>query len=66
MTDVGVNLRELTDSNRGEVLALRRAPGQEHFVSSVAGSLGEAQAYPRATRGIAPSTPAPSRSGSSC
>jgi diamine N-acetyltransferase len=44
----GVSLRELTDANRDEALALRLAPGQEHFVSSVAESLEEAQAYPQA------------------
>lgn len=46
--DERVSLRPLTDVNRDEVLALRRAPGQEHFVSSVAGSLEEADAYPQA------------------
>jgi diamine N-acetyltransferase len=45
---VGVTLEEITDQNREEVLALRVAPGQERFVSSVADSLAEAAAYPHA------------------
>lgn len=43
-----VNLRELTDANRAELLALRVAPGQERFVGSVAGALEDAAAYPLA------------------
>jgi len=39
---VAVSLREITDQNRDEVLALRVAPHQEDFVSSVADSLQEA------------------------
>ena len=45
---VNVTLRELTDANRDEVIALRVAPGQERFVSSVAESLRNAEAYPEA------------------
>jgi diamine N-acetyltransferase len=44
MTDP-VTLRELTDANHDEVLALRLAPGQDRFVSSVAASLEEAEGY---------------------
>lgn len=43
-----ITLRELTDANRDEVLALRVAPGQETFVDSVAESLEEAEEYPHA------------------
>jgi diamine N-acetyltransferase len=45
---VTVTLRELTDANRDDVLALRVAPGQERFVGSVAESLRNAEAYPEA------------------
>ena len=44
-----VTLRELSDANRADVLALRLAPGQDRFVSSVAESLQEAQEYPQAS-----------------
>ncbi len=47
MTDRRVTLRELSDENRPEVLALRLAPGQDRFVSSVAESLEEAEAIPQ-------------------
>jgi diamine N-acetyltransferase len=40
-----VTLREITDANRQAVLALRVAPHQEAFVSSVAESLEEAEEY---------------------
>jgi GNAT superfamily N-acetyltransferase len=43
MNGVGVDLRELTDANRDEVIGLRLAPGQGRFVSSVADSLKEAE-----------------------
>jgi uncharacterized protein (DUF849 family)/ribosomal protein S18 acetylase RimI-like enzyme len=43
-----VTLEEITEENREAVLALRVAPGQERFVSSVADSLAEAAAYPHA------------------
>ena len=43
-----VTLEEITDQNREAVLALRLAPGQERFVSSVADSLAEAAEYPHA------------------
>ena len=49
MNDEWVTLRELTEGNRQEVLALRVARGQERFVSSVAESLEEAEAYPQAS-----------------
>ena len=48
MTGNSIVLRELTAANRDEVLALRLAPGQDHFVSSVADSLQEAKEYPQA------------------
>ena len=48
MTGVGVTLDEIGDGNRAAVLALRLAPGQEQFVSSVPESLAEAAEYPRA------------------
>jgi len=41
-----VSLREITDANRDEVLALRVAPEQSRFVGSVAGALDEAERYP--------------------
>jgi GNAT superfamily N-acetyltransferase len=41
-----VSLREVTDENRKAVLALRVAPGQDRFVSSVAESLEEARETP--------------------
>jgi diamine N-acetyltransferase len=45
---VDVTLAELTDENRQAVLALRVAPGQERFVSSVRDSLAEAADYAHA------------------
>jgi diamine N-acetyltransferase len=45
---VVVTLREITDGNREEILALNVAPGQERFVSSVRGALREADEYPHA------------------
>jgi hypothetical protein len=39
---------ELTDGNREEVVALRVAPHQEQFVSTVADSLEEAAEHPEA------------------
>jgi diamine N-acetyltransferase len=45
---VGVTLREITDENREAVVALRVAPGQEQFVSSVRDALEEAAEYPHA------------------
>jgi GNAT superfamily N-acetyltransferase len=48
MTGNSIVLRELTAANRDEVLALRLAPGQDRFVSTVADSLEEAEAYPQA------------------
>ena len=47
--DEPLTLRELTDANRDEVLALRLAPGQDRFVSSVAESIEEAAGYPQAS-----------------
>ena len=41
-----ITLREITEDNVGDVLALRLAPGQERFVSSVADSLAEAEEHP--------------------
>lgn len=43
---VDVELREVTDENREAVLAVRLAPGQERFVSSVLDSIDEAAAHP--------------------
>jgi GNAT superfamily N-acetyltransferase len=45
---VVVTLAEITGENREAVLALRVAPGQEQFVSSVRESLAEAAEYPHA------------------
>jgi hypothetical protein len=44
----GVRLEEISDGNRAAVLALRVAPEQEQFVSSVPESLAEAAEYPHA------------------
>jgi diamine N-acetyltransferase len=44
----GVSLRPLTPANREAVEALRVAPGQERFVSSVSQSLAEAAEHPDA------------------
>ena len=41
-----VTFREITEENAEAVLALRLAPGQERFVSSVAESLAEAERTP--------------------
>ena len=43
---VTIELVEITDERAPSVLALRLAPGQERFVSSVAESLEEAAAHP--------------------
>lgn len=43
-----VTLRPIDDTNRAAVLALRVAPGQERFVSSVADSLRQAAEHPGA------------------
>ena len=48
LTVVGVRLEEISDENRAAVLALRVAPRQEQFVSSVPESLAEAAEYPHA------------------
>jgi diamine N-acetyltransferase len=48
LTAMAVTLDEITDENRQAVLALRVAPGQERFVSSVQDSLAEAADYPHA------------------
>ncbi len=48
LTAVTVTLVEITDQNREAVLALRVAPGQERFVSSVEDSLAAAADYPQA------------------
>jgi diamine N-acetyltransferase len=48
LTVVGVILDEISDGNRAAVLALRVAPGQEQFVSSVRESLAEVPEYPHA------------------
>lgn len=43
-----VELSEITDANREDVLALRVAPEQERFVGSVAGALEDALEYAHA------------------
>jgi GNAT superfamily N-acetyltransferase len=48
LTIVAVTLEEITTQNREAVLALRVAPGQERFVSSVEDSLAAAADYPQA------------------
>jgi diamine N-acetyltransferase len=48
VADTAVTLREITSSNETAVHALRVAPEQDRFVSSVATSLHEAEATPRA------------------
>jgi diamine N-acetyltransferase len=48
LTAVAVTLEEITGQNREAVLALRVAPGQERFVSSVEDSLAAAADYPEA------------------
>ena len=48
LTAVAVTLEEITGQNREAVLALRVAPGQERFVSSVEDSLAAAADYPQA------------------
>ena len=48
MTAAAVILQEVTDENREAVLALRAAPGQERFVSSVEDSLAAAVDWPEA------------------
>jgi diamine N-acetyltransferase len=48
LTAVAITLGEITDENREAVIALRVAPGQERFVSSVRNSLAEAAEYPDA------------------
>jgi GNAT superfamily N-acetyltransferase len=44
---VGITLQEIAEDNVQSVLALRLAPGQERFVTSVADSLAEADEYPQ-------------------
>jgi GNAT superfamily N-acetyltransferase len=44
---VVVTLGEITDRNRGAILALRVAPAQERFVSSVRAALADAAEYPQ-------------------
>ena len=44
---VAVELVEITDGELERVVALRLAPGQERFVSTVADSLAEAEANPQ-------------------
>ena len=48
MVVVPITLREITEDNTASVLALRCAPDQERFVSSVPESLAEAAEYPHA------------------
>jgi len=43
---VTVTLREITDADAADVLALRTTPAQERFVSTVPDSLEEAQEHP--------------------
>jgi diamine N-acetyltransferase len=46
---MAITLGEITDANRGAVLALRAAPQQARFVGSVAGALADAAEYPHAS-----------------
>jgi hypothetical protein len=48
VSDAVVTFREITLANEGDVRALRVAPDQERFVSSVADSLDEARPWFRA------------------
>jgi hypothetical protein len=64
LTAAGVTLEEIGDGNRAAVLALRLAPGQEQFVSSVGASLVEAEEYRRPGRGTGRSSRTARRSGS--
>ena len=67
LTTVAVTLEEITDENREAVLALRVAPGQEQFVSSVRDSLAEAAEYPHAKpwyQAVFAGASRPGRSGS--
>jgi diamine N-acetyltransferase len=48
MSDAVVTSREITSANEADVRALRVAPDQERFVSSVADSLDETEATPEA------------------
>jgi GNAT superfamily N-acetyltransferase len=48
MNDEPVTIRELTEENRQDVLALRVAPSQERFVGTVAEALEDAEAFPEA------------------
>lgn len=41
-----MELREVTDANRADVVAVRLGPGQDRYVSSVADSLEEAADHP--------------------
>ena len=59
-----VSLRPLDASDRQAVEALRVAPGQERFVSSVAESLQEAAEHPGANAQCWVSTTGTRRSGS--
>ena len=45
---MSVELREIADENREEVVALRVAPAQERFVGTVAGALADAREIPEA------------------
>ena len=47
LTLPAVDLREVTDANRAEVFALRLAPGQDRFVSTVEDSIQEAIETPQ-------------------
>jgi diamine N-acetyltransferase len=46
MGQVPITLREVTDANRGSVLALRAAPGQDAYVASVEASFQDAEETP--------------------
>jgi GNAT superfamily N-acetyltransferase len=48
VSDVTINLREITDANTAMVEELRTTPDQERFVSSVVSSLQEASEVPQA------------------
>jgi GNAT superfamily N-acetyltransferase len=48
MASPSLTLHEVTDANRAEVTAIRVAPGQDHFVNSVADAMEEAVEWARA------------------
>ena len=66
MTGARLDLVEITDDNAASVLALRLAPGQERFVTSVVDSLEEAAQNPHLNPWFRAVHADGSRSASSC